>query len=211
MKRVCLNIATVLVALVGCGTGGLGEGDDPGIQNRLTAAGDDATESDSASPSGAPGTISGPFALQPPDAPTKSPLPRPTPHEGFDYLNRTLTIASQTRTSRASNSGGAPFGQSEQYPNGDTKCPGEAPVAALHIHGSADNDVPTASGRFAAQYWANVNGCGTTKAPMASYSNYSSNAGCPVGKGVVYCEVAGMAHTIWDQSSQVAWSFFKSL
>jgi len=111
----------------------------------------------------------------------------------------------------ASNSGGAPFNQTQKWPaTGWDKCNGQSPVATLHIHGGSDTTVPTASGRFAAQYWASVNGCGTTMTQVASNASCKVYAGCPAGKAVEYCEVAGMIHTEWDQTPAVAWAFFKA-
>jgi polyhydroxybutyrate depolymerase len=109
----------------------------------------------------------------------------------------------------ASNSGGAPFDQAQTWPGtGFAKCKEEAPVATLHVHGASDTTVETSSGRFAAQYWASVNGCGTAMSTVAGNASCKTYAGCPTGKAVEYCEVAGMAHTEWDQTPAVAWAFF---
>lgn len=112
----------------------------------------------------------------------------------------------------ASNSGGAPFNQAQRWTaTGWDKCVGQAPVATLHVHGGTDTTVPTASGRFAAQYWASVNSCATTlSAPLASNGACKTYDGCPAGKAVQYCEVAGMGHTEWEQTPVVAWAFFKA-
>ncbi len=110
----------------------------------------------------------------------------------------------------ASNSGGAPFNQKQKWTaTGWDKCVGQAPVATLHIHGGADTTVNTSSGRFAAQYWASVNGCATT---MSATSNSACKTydKCPAGKAVEYCEVPGMIHSEWEQTPAVAWAFFKA-
>src|SRR5690606_14043271 len=59
----------------------------------------------------------------------------------------------------ASNAGGAPYNQAEAWPNGYPRCPGQAPVAAMALHGRLDFGVTIDSGRFSAEYWAYVNGC----------------------------------------------------
>ena len=61
----------------------------------------------------------------------------------------------------ASNAGGAPDQQLQTWPNGYPRCPGQAPIAMLALHGEDDYGVTLASGRFSAEYWAYVNGCKT--------------------------------------------------
>lgn len=95
---------------------------------------------------------------------------------------------------------GAPSVQPDQ-------CPGIVGLPAMLTEGDNDRDI---GAEYAASYWAQVNGCGssraTTTAPCEAF------AGCPKGKPVVYCLAPGVNHyPIWNRAAQVSWDFFKSL
>jgi polyhydroxybutyrate depolymerase len=106
----------------------------------------------------------------------------------------------------ASNAGGSPFPQAEKWPNGYPKCPGQKGVAAILLHGSADQGVTLDSGFFSAEYWASVNGCGGELDPTG-YPECAAYRRCPRGKAVVWCEVPGLGHWVWDHAAEVSWVF----
>jgi polyhydroxybutyrate depolymerase len=108
----------------------------------------------------------------------------------------------------ASNAGGGPYLQTEVWPNHYPKCPGQRPLAAIALHGNADVNVPLASGFFSAQYWAYVNGCDDTGLDSTGYAECASYRHCPKGTNVVWCEVPGLGHEIWDHAAEVSWAFF---
>lgn len=110
-------------------------------------------------------------------------------------------------------SGGAPYEPANNtpvWPNGYVKCvPDEAPVPAIVFHGTADTDVPFASGQFCAGYWAYVNGCTATQTNVPP-SPCKRFEGCPNGNQVVFCAIEGATHTLWSRSIEATWDFFKS-
>jgi polyhydroxybutyrate depolymerase len=108
----------------------------------------------------------------------------------------------------ASNAGGAPYNQADRWPNQFPKCPGEAPVAAIALHGENDNGVTLDSGRFSAEYWAYVNGCNMGAMEATAYPECRAYRGCATGKPVAFCQVPGLGHWVWDRASVVSWQFF---
>ncbi|MEZ4264195.1 MAG: prolyl oligopeptidase family serine peptidase [Polyangiaceae bacterium] len=103
--------------------------------------------------------------------------------------------------------GGAPYDTND--PNGTPACAG-ASIATLVTHGQSDDNVPFDGGKYAAQYWSEHNGCSgsasaSAPAPCETYD------GCPAGKPVKRCFVAGLAHPLWDQALAVEWAWFKAL
>jgi polyhydroxybutyrate depolymerase len=108
----------------------------------------------------------------------------------------------------ASNAGGAPYRQALLWPNGFTRCPGQAPIAMMALHGLRDFGVDVSSGRFSAAYWAYVNGCDEAAMETTGYTECTAYRGCPAGKPVVYCEIPSLGHWVWDEAATVSWSFF---
>jgi polyhydroxybutyrate depolymerase len=108
----------------------------------------------------------------------------------------------------ASNAGGAPYKQAQTWPNGYPKCPGQAPIAMLALHGEDDMGVTLSSGRFSAEYWAYVNGCKTDEMETTGYDRCHVYRGCPTGKAVGFCPVPGLGHWVWDRAAEATWSFF---
>jgi polyhydroxybutyrate depolymerase len=109
----------------------------------------------------------------------------------------------------ASNAGGAPFNQPEKWGNGYPKCPGQAPVAMLALHGERDSSVTLDSGRFSAEYWAYVNGCNTDEMETTGYGECRLYRGCPTGKPVGFCSIPGLGHWVWDAAAEASWTFFE--
>jgi polyhydroxybutyrate depolymerase len=115
----------------------------------------------------------------------------------------------------ASNSGGAPGTLDPKwplhYPNGYIKCVNnQAPTATFVIQGDVDPVVDVTSGQFDARYWAYVNKCSQTSAavapaPCVLYDN------CPAATPVVYCEIPGLGHGLWSNTTSGAWGFFQSV
>ena len=108
----------------------------------------------------------------------------------------------------ASNAGGAPYRQAQTWPNGYAKCPGQAPIAMLALHGEDDHGVTLSSGRFSAEYWAYVNGCTTDAMETTGYRECHVYRGCPNGKAVGFCPIPGLGHWVWDHAAAATWSFF---
>jgi polyhydroxybutyrate depolymerase len=109
----------------------------------------------------------------------------------------------------SSSAGGAPYLQAESWPNGFTRCPGQAPVAAMALHGEDDNGVTLDSGRFSASYWAYVDGCDEGSMETTGYSECQSYRGCPAGKNVVWCQIPGLGHWVWTRAAEASWTFFE--
>lgn len=109
----------------------------------------------------------------------------------------------------ASNAGGAPYKQALVWPNGYTRCPGQAPVAAIALHGGSDYGVGIDSGRFSAAYWAYVNGCNTEEMETTGYPQCRAYRGCPAGKAVAFCEIPELGHWVWDHAAEASWTFFE--
>jgi polyhydroxybutyrate depolymerase len=110
----------------------------------------------------------------------------------------------------ASNAGGAPYKQLQTWPNGYSKCPGQAPIAMLALHGENDYGVSLSSGRFSSEYWAYVNGCKTDEMETSAYKECHVYRGCPAGKAVGYCPVPGLGHWVWDRAAEASWTFFNT-
>ena len=109
----------------------------------------------------------------------------------------------------ASNAGGAPFNQPESWPNGYPKCPGQAPVATLSLHGDKDGTVTLDSGRFDAEYWAYVNGCNDAAMETTGYPECRAYKACKPGKAVGFCTIPGLGHWVWSESAVASWTFFQ--
>jgi polyhydroxybutyrate depolymerase len=109
----------------------------------------------------------------------------------------------------ASNAGGAPYNQREQWPNGAPKCPGQQPTATLALHGARDFTVTLDSGRYTAEYWAYVNGCRETEMETTGYAECQLYRGCPSGKAVGFCVVDTLGHWVWDEAANASWTFFQ--
>jgi len=108
----------------------------------------------------------------------------------------------------SSSAGGAPYHQAGLWPNGFTRCPGQAPVAALALHGDSDFGVGLDSGRFSATYWAYVNGCDEGAMETTGYPECEAYRGCSPGKSVAFCEIPGLGHWVWDRAAEASWTFF---
>lgn len=109
----------------------------------------------------------------------------------------------------ASNAGGAPYRQALLWPNGFTRCPGQAPTALIAMHGARDFGVGIDSGRFSTQYWAYVNGCSESEMETTGYAECRAYRGCPAGKAVVFCEIPSLGHWVWDEAAVASWTFFQ--
>jgi polyhydroxybutyrate depolymerase len=108
----------------------------------------------------------------------------------------------------ASNAGGAPYHETDTFPNGFVKCPGQKPVAMMALHGTSDLSVPLAGGAFSARYWAYVNGCEDLQGETTGYPECYAFKGCPRSTPVAYCQVEGLNHWVWERAAEVTWTFF---
>lgn len=87
-------------------------------------------------------------------------------------------------------------------------CPGVTPIPVLATEGDKNTDI---GADYAANYWANVNGCATSRSPFTPAGCYKTD-GCPAADPVFYCLAAGVTHyPIWDQAATVSWAFYKAL
>jgi polyhydroxybutyrate depolymerase len=111
----------------------------------------------------------------------------------------------------ASSAGGAPYNQKEKWPNGFPGCPGQKATAMLAMHGTADFGVDLKSGKFAAQYWAYVNGCNVHQQETTAYEQCRAYLECPAQAPSVFCEIPGLGHWVWDEADVAAMSFFLRL
>jgi len=105
--------------------------------------------------------------------------------------------------------GGAPNEPGQPPPKNDVPDCAGAPAAVFVTHGENDGEVLVSSGRYAGQFWATKSGCNaqsltdTAPAPCKQYD------GCPAGKRVTYCEIAGQGHGVWPAAIAAEWSFLK--
>lgn len=108
----------------------------------------------------------------------------------------------------SSSAGGAPYGLAERWPNRFPKCPNQAPVASIQLHGDDDHGVTLDSGRFAAQYWAYVNGCDESAMETTGYGECATYTHCKPEKAVAFCHVPGLGHWVWEKAAEASWTFF---
>jgi polyhydroxybutyrate depolymerase len=107
----------------------------------------------------------------------------------------------------AIHAGGAP--QETNGANGYPSCPSAIGLPILVSHGTIDPDF--GGGEYAANYWALIGGCGSTRSaatpnPCEKYVN------CPAASPVMFCPVAGLPHVpVWPDAAKVSWGFFKTL
>lgn len=111
----------------------------------------------------------------------------------------------------ATHEAGAPYGQSEKWSNGSSKCPGQGPVATLVTHGRDDLSVGFKSGLYSAYYWAGVNGCDVKHAHATAYSQCYAYAECAPGKPALFCDIPGLGHWVWSEGAVASVRFFQRL
>lgn len=109
----------------------------------------------------------------------------------------------------SSSAGGAPYNQVAKWPNGFPRCPDQAPVATIALHGRRDSSVTLDSGRFSAEYWAYVNHCDESEWETTGYDECRAYRGCPPGKEVAFCEIGDLGHWVWDRAAEASWTFFR--
>lgn len=108
-----------------------------------------------------------------------------------------------------SNAGSAPYGRSDTFPNGYTRCNDQKPLPMIALHGDQDFTVTLQSGRFSADYWAYVNGCDARNVETTGYKECVGYRECKGGNDVAYCEIAGLGHWVWDRHAEATWTFFR--
>lgn len=92
--------------------------------------------------------------------------------------------------------------------NGYPDCPGVIGLPVLVTEGSFDTGI---GGNYAAQYWASVNGCGTSRSDTTPAGCQKFN-GCAAGTPTQYCLAAGVGHyPIWNQAAAISWAWFNTL
>jgi polyhydroxybutyrate depolymerase len=93
---------------------------------------------------------------------------------------------------------------------GQLECP-QKPVAAIIVHGAADTVVPLTEGQSSRDHWTRVNGCRSGGLEVFDPAPCKSQLNCARLRPVVYCEIPGLAHTIWPDAARATWNFFSSL
>jgi len=136
----------------------------------------------------------------------------PTKIWGFGYskgafmLNEIQCRKSGILTAMAFHAGSAP--QEMRDATGYPVCPGVTGLPVLATEGDQNTDI---GADYGANYWAMVNGCGTSRSPSTPAACQKTD-GCPADKPVVYCLAPGVVHyPIWDQAVNVSWAFYKTL
>jgi polyhydroxybutyrate depolymerase len=87
-------------------------------------------------------------------------------------------------------------------------CPGVTGLPVLATEGDQNTDI---GADYGANYWAMVNGCGTSRSTSTPAGCYTTD-GCPTDEPVVYCLAPGVSHyPIWDQATTVSWAFYTGL
>jgi len=136
---------------------------------------------------------------------------------GAYFTNQMVCRSKNTWRAIVTHAGGGPYSaiDADEYDSkGNLKCTNQ-PLAALQVHGDADDGVAVSEGMKSRSFWCDVNGCqGCTSEWKASPdptqpvspSPCMTYAGC--SKPEVWCEIPGLGHTFWDQAPQVTWGFF---
>ena len=107
-------------------------------------------------------------------------------------------------------SGGGPSGPAQDYDeNGKLVC-SQKPVGAIIIHGAADTEVALTEGQASRDHWTSVNGCRSGGLETFPPDPCKSQLNCAKDRPVVWCEIPGLGHTIWDQSARASWNFFSA-
>jgi polyhydroxybutyrate depolymerase len=108
----------------------------------------------------------------------------------------------------ASHAGGGPYENDGSYDeNGNLLCSGGTPPAVLLVHGEADDVVAISEGRGSRKHWKWANHCSndTTAYPPDPCVAYG---GCAAP--VVWCQIPGLGHALWEKGALATWNFFAS-
>lgn len=118
----------------------------------------------------------------------------------------------------ASHGGGAPDEPEDPsastWPSGFVRCANQTTgVAALIVHGEADEVVPIGSATHEAKYWSAINECASTKQPAQPSlpSPCVAYDGCPSTRPVALCSIPGLGHAPWTEALTTTWHFFRAL
>ncbi len=107
----------------------------------------------------------------------------------------------------APHEGSGPYDVDSAYDEaGHLKCP-ESPVAAMVFHGENDTSVKLEDGKATRDHWVWANGCKGAPAPT-SPSPCVAYQGCT--KPVLWCQIPGGTHRIWQDGPKATWDFFAS-
>jgi len=128
---------------------------------------------------------------------------------GASFVNMLGCYRGNTFRGIIANSGAGPSSQNplDYDDNQFFLCPTQ-PVAAMIIHGDADQTIDFSAGVDAVNHWTTVNHCSqqTTDfdpSPCVSY------VGCD--RPVIWCHLPGWPHQLWDGSNQGTWELIESL
>lgn len=130
--------------------------------------------------------------------------------KGAYFANQLACLSTSHLRAVVTHAGGGPFGVAgtgtSYDATGTLRCPAP-PVAALQVQGTSDGSVDLTEGQKAREHWRSVNGCTASTAPYAP-EPCIAYTGCAAERPEVWCQIAGMGHTIWPKNgSSVTWAF----
>ncbi|MCL2723324.1 MAG: hypothetical protein FWD69_02710 [Polyangiaceae bacterium] len=128
---------------------------------------------------------------------------------GASFVNMLGCYRGNTFRGIIANSGAGPSSQNPaDYDGGQFfLCPTQ-PVAAMIIHGDADQTIDFSAGVDAANHWSTVNKCSSQTTPIDP-SPCVSYAGCQ--RPVIWCALPGWPHELWGPSNAGTWAFIESM
>jgi polyhydroxybutyrate depolymerase len=128
---------------------------------------------------------------------------------GAYFANQLGCLRGGSIAAVAAHSGGGPS-SADLSATGQLECP-QKPVAAIIVHGASDPVVPLTEGQASRDHWTRVNGCRSGGLEVFDPAPCKTQLACAKSRPVVYCEIPGLAHTIWPDAPRAAWNFFSSL
>jgi polyhydroxybutyrate depolymerase len=104
-----------------------------------------------------------------------------------------------------SHGGGGPYDATGQNFNamGNLVCPTKG-MSSMIVIGT--NDGLLNDSRTSRKHWRIANECQDTTTPYPVFSPCVSHNGCK--KPLVWCEIGGLGHQIWNQATDATWKFF---
>lgn len=105
----------------------------------------------------------------------------------------------------APQAGGGPYA-GDYGADGELVVDGRVP--AMIVHGANDGSVALSEGKKSLAYWQRANGCDVTTSSPVEPSPCVQYAGCE--RPVIFCEVPGLGHSIWDGAPSAVAAFFAS-
>ena len=128
---------------------------------------------------------------------------------GAYFTNQMVCRSAHTWRAVVTHSGGGPYNAV-----GENNFTCKKQIAALQVHGDADDTVNQSEGWKPSDFWCSANGCNSCPAsesqPTASVPY--SQPPCMTYNGCkqpeVWCLIPGLNHEFWSQAAKVTWDFF---